>query len=85
MKETTGTTQTVWMHGLDFPATTALNQDIKADICVVGAGISGLTTAYLLAKAGKSVVVLEAKAIGGGETGRTTAQDRKSTRLNSSH
>jgi len=73
MKKTTGTTQTVWMHGLDFPATTALMQDITCDICVVGAGISGLTTAYLLAKEGKSVVVLEAKAIGGGETGRTTA------------
>ncbi|PIQ21024.1 MAG: FAD-dependent oxidoreductase [Cytophagales bacterium CG18_big_fil_WC_8_21_14_2_50_42_9] len=73
MKKTTGTTQTVWMHGLDFPATTALTQDITCDICVVGAGISGLTTAYLLAKEGKSVVVLEAKTIGGGETGRTTA------------
>jgi glycine/D-amino acid oxidase-like deaminating enzyme/nitrite reductase/ring-hydroxylating ferredoxin subunit len=39
----------------------------------VGAGIAGLTTAYLLAKAGKKVVVLDDGPIGGGESGRTTA------------
>ena len=31
----------------------------RADVCVVGAGISGLSTAYLLAGAGKRVVVLD--------------------------
>ena len=73
MKKTTGSTHSVWMHGVDFPATSALDRDIKTEICVVGAGIAGLTTAYLLAQEGKSVVVLESKTIGGGETGRTTA------------
>lgn len=29
-----------------------LSDDIDADVCVVGGGVSGLTTAYLLAKAG---------------------------------
>jgi glycine/D-amino acid oxidase-like deaminating enzyme/nitrite reductase/ring-hydroxylating ferredoxin subunit len=39
----------------------------------VGAGISGLTTAYLLAKAGLRVTVVDEKPVGGGETGRTSA------------
>ena len=40
---------------------------------MVGAGIAGITTAWLLAQEGKSVVVLEASSVGGGETSRTTA------------
>jgi glycine/D-amino acid oxidase-like deaminating enzyme/nitrite reductase/ring-hydroxylating ferredoxin subunit len=73
MKSNTGSTTSVWMHGVEMPYTTALGADITCDVCVVGAGISGITTAYLLAKEGKSVVVIDSKTIGGGETGRTTA------------
>ncbi|MGI8497278.1 MAG: FAD-dependent oxidoreductase [Gemmatimonadaceae bacterium] len=43
------------------------------DVCVIGAGIAGMTSAYLLAVAAKKVVVLDDGAIGGGETSRTTA------------
>jgi glycine/D-amino acid oxidase-like deaminating enzyme/nitrite reductase/ring-hydroxylating ferredoxin subunit len=42
-------------------------------VCVIGAGIAGLTTAYMLAREGKSVVVLDDGPVAGGETGRTTA------------
>ena len=45
----------------------------EADVCVVGAGLAGLTTAYLLAREGRGVIVLDDNAIGGGETGQTTA------------
>jgi glycine/D-amino acid oxidase-like deaminating enzyme/nitrite reductase/ring-hydroxylating ferredoxin subunit len=45
----------------------------EADVCVVGAGIAGMTTAYLLAKAGRRVIVLDKTGVGGGETGQTTA------------
>ena len=45
-----------------------------ADIAVVGAGIVGLTTAYLLAQAGLSVAVLEARRVGRQVTGRSTAK-----------
>jgi hypothetical protein len=47
-----------------------LSEDTDADVCVIGGGISGLTTAYLLAKAGKRVVVLESRVLGSGITGR---------------
>src|SRR3954452_21333719 len=50
-----------------------LDQDQHADVCIIGAGIAGITTAYLLARVGKRVIVLEDGAVGGGETGRTTA------------
>lgn len=43
---------------------------ISADVCVVGAGFAGLTTALELARLGKSVVLLEAGRIAGGASGR---------------
>jgi glycine/D-amino acid oxidase-like deaminating enzyme len=43
-------------------------------VVVVGAGIAGLTTALLLARAGRRVIVLEALRIGAGTSGRTTAK-----------
>src|SRR4051812_4140945 len=45
----------------------------ETDVCIVGGGIAGITTAYLLAKAGRSVMVIDDGLIGGGETCRTTA------------
>jgi glycine/D-amino acid oxidase-like deaminating enzyme/nitrite reductase/ring-hydroxylating ferredoxin subunit len=67
-------TVSVWMATTnEIPADGALAQDTQADVCVVGAGIAGMTTAYLLAREGKSVVVLDDGPIGGGMTGRTTA------------
>jgi glycine/D-amino acid oxidase-like deaminating enzyme/nitrite reductase/ring-hydroxylating ferredoxin subunit len=45
----------------------------EADVCVVGAGIAGMTTAYLLAREGRRVIVLDDNSVGGGETGQTTA------------
>jgi glycine/D-amino acid oxidase-like deaminating enzyme/nitrite reductase/ring-hydroxylating ferredoxin subunit len=50
-----------------------LQHKIDADVCIVGAGIAGITTAYLLAREGKSVVVLDKREIGRGETANTSA------------
>jgi glycine/D-amino acid oxidase-like deaminating enzyme/nitrite reductase/ring-hydroxylating ferredoxin subunit len=50
-----------------------LRENLQADVCVVGAGIAGMSVAYELSRAGKKVVVLEDGAVGGGQTGVTTA------------
>ena len=50
-----------------------LTEDVSCDVCVVGAGIAGLTVAYTLTRQGHKVVVVDDGPVGGGETGRTTA------------
>ena len=63
----------VWIATAQIPAYSALLSDTTADVCVVGAGIAGLTTAYLLTQLGKSVVVIDDGAVGSGMTAVTTA------------
>src|SRR4051794_32699951 len=64
----------VWGDTEELPREHKLEKDARADVCVVGAGIAGLTTAYLLARSGKRVAVLEAnEKAASGETGFTTA------------
>ena len=62
-----------WSANITMPQYNFLQEAIKVDVCVVGGGIGGLTTAYLLQKEGKSVCVLESYELGSGQTGRTTA------------
>ena len=73
MLSDTGRTDSLWMATLPPRTPAPLRRDVRTEVCVIGAGIAGISTAYHLAKAGKQVVVLEDGAIGGGETGRTTA------------
>jgi glycine/D-amino acid oxidase-like deaminating enzyme/nitrite reductase/ring-hydroxylating ferredoxin subunit len=63
----------LWSKTPKGPSMPALDKNINADVCIVGAGIAGMTTAYLLAREGKSVVVLDKSQIGSGETAHTTA------------
>ena len=63
----------VWSDTAKVPTFSPLTTDVTSDVCIVGAGIAGLTTAYLLTQVGKSVVVLDDGAIGSGQTGATTA------------
>jgi len=51
-----------------------LDGDLDADVVVVGAGITGLTTAVALAEEGRDVVVLEGRVVGAGTSTRTTAK-----------
>lgn len=66
-------TQSIWTEAAPFRLTQPLNNDIHADVCVIGGGIAGLTTAYLLTRAGRDVTLITDGSIGGGETGRTSA------------
>lgn len=66
-------TPSVWAGSVDLPRYPPLERRLNVDVCILGGGIAGLTTACLLAREGRSVVVLEARGIGAGETGRTTA------------
>lgn len=51
-----------------------LNGDIRCDVCIVGGGFSGLSSALYLTEAGYDVVVLEAARIGWGASGRNGGQ-----------
>ncbi|WP_406609871.1 NAD(P)/FAD-dependent oxidoreductase [Agarivorans sp. JK6] len=55
----------------EFPQ---LNQDIRCDVCIIGAGFSGLSSALHLAEKGFHVVVLESAKVGFGATGRNGGQ-----------
>jgi glycine/D-amino acid oxidase-like deaminating enzyme len=52
----------------------SLKGDVFVDVVIVGAGITGLTSAYLLKRRGIRVAVLDKDTVGGGTTGRTTGK-----------
>jgi glycine/D-amino acid oxidase-like deaminating enzyme len=72
--QSSGWSTPAWFGDLQEPLKfEKLAQNISVDVAIVGGGIAGLTTAYLIYKSGKSVALLEDGYIGSGETGRTTA------------
>jgi glycine/D-amino acid oxidase-like deaminating enzyme/nitrite reductase/ring-hydroxylating ferredoxin subunit len=73
MKGKSGKTRSLWQVTAGSLHEELLAENQTADVCVVGAGIAGMTTAYVLAREGRKVIVLEGGAVGSGETGRTTA------------
>lgn len=56
------------------PARPALSTDVSCDVCVVGAGFTGLSSALHLAEKGLKVIVLEAARVGYGASGRNGGQ-----------
>jgi glycine/D-amino acid oxidase-like deaminating enzyme/nitrite reductase/ring-hydroxylating ferredoxin subunit len=66
-------TKSLWMKDTEFPSAPRLEQDARCDVAVVGAGIAGVSIAYELALAGRSVVLVDRGLLLGGMTSRTTA------------
>jgi glycine/D-amino acid oxidase-like deaminating enzyme/nitrite reductase/ring-hydroxylating ferredoxin subunit len=72
---TSGETDPVWIHKVpykDIPRFSKLDRDLETDVCIVGAGISGISTAYELVTRGLNVVLIEGREVLSGETGRTS-------------
>lgn len=66
--------ESLWRDSTELPTFSKLAEDHVTDVAVVGGGITGITTAYLLTQAGYKVTLLEAGEILGGTTGYTTAK-----------
>jgi glycine/D-amino acid oxidase-like deaminating enzyme len=73
MNENVTGTQSIWMGSGVESTSPPLDRSLETDVCIVGAGIAGLSTAYSLSCEGKSVVVLDDGSVAGGMTERTTA------------
>src|ERR1041384_7383139 len=67
------TTQSYWIGSAKLPRFPKLGKDNKVDVAVIGGGITGITAAYLLENAGRTVSLLERDRCARVDTGHTTA------------
>ena len=66
--------ESVWKKNIEIPRRGRLEKGLHTKVAVIGAGMAGLLTAYLLQEQGVETVVLEAGRIAGGQTCNTTAK-----------
>ncbi|QXE00200.1 FAD-dependent oxidoreductase [Terribacillus sp. DMT04] len=66
--------QSYWREKTNIPQFESLRYDAESEIVIVGGGITGIVTGYMLAQEGKQVTILEADALYSGTTGYTTAK-----------
>ncbi len=66
-------TRSYWMDSAPLPPIAKLERDCKVDAIVIGGGITGITAAYLLKQAGKTVALVERSQCASIDTGHTTA------------
>ncbi|MCJ1305003.1 hypothetical protein MMC08_007816 [Hypocenomyce scalaris] len=91
--DTSGETDAVWVHTEPYtnrPHFPKLAEDLQTDVCIIGSGIAGISTALELVTRGFKVVMIEAREVLSGESGRTSghlsnALDDKYTELESKH
>ncbi|GFE90715.1 FAD-dependent oxidoreductase [Steroidobacter agaridevorans] len=68
----TPTHQSLWMN-VRLPEFSALQRDIDVDVLIVGAGVTGITTAYLMGQEGVRVALIEREKVASADSARTTA------------
>ena len=73
MQEAHRPPSTLWTAGTAAPVYPPLTRNLAVEVVVVGGGVTGLTAALVLQRAGKQVALIEARRLGSGETGHTTA------------
>ncbi len=66
--------KSLWREAYSRSLYSHLDEELEVDAAIVGAGITGLSSAYLLKQAGFTVAVLDQDTVGGGTTGRTTGK-----------
>lgn len=66
--------RSLWLNTYEPVIYPALDREMSIDVAVIGAGIAGLTTAYLLKQRGVKVAVFEKNRIGDSVSGHTTAK-----------
>jgi glycine/D-amino acid oxidase-like deaminating enzyme/nitrite reductase/ring-hydroxylating ferredoxin subunit len=65
-------TKSIWLEGAPAVSRPPLRQNQDTDVCIVGAGIAGLSAGYFLAQTGRRVLIVDKGGVGGGESLRTT-------------
>lgn len=66
-------TESYWLKTEKLPEFPKIERDIEVDVVVVGAGLTGITAAYLLRREGVRIALIERDRICSGDTSRTTA------------
>src|SRR5256714_1578114 len=66
-------TTSYWIDSAALPRFPKLDGDLKVDVAIIGGGITGITAAYLLKRAGHSVALIERARCASIDTGHTTA------------
>src|ERR1051325_6248098 len=66
-------TRPYWSESAKLPEFAPLSNDLTVDVVIVGAGLTGITTAYLMKEAGAKVALLDRQRCAAADTGHTTA------------
>lgn len=66
--------ESIWKETVELPSRPGAAGEYLCDVAVIGAGMTGILTAYFLGRQGMRVMVLEADRIAAGQTGSTTAK-----------
>lgn len=67
-------TSSIWRDTVHLPTFKPLKNHVNTDVLIVGAGITGITAAYMLANEGVKVTLIDAGQIASGTSGYTTAK-----------